>query len=362
MPEKLGTESRPRARSRQLITIRDTLPSVRTPLISILLPVYDAAGTLGAALASIRRQSEPRFQCVIVDDGSRDESAALAERVAVADDRFLVLRRSHAGLVAALNAGIPACKAPYIARMDADDLMSRERLAHALAALTADPTLAGVGCHVRLFPRRELKPKRLGYESWLNAIRSPEDVQREVFIECPLAHPTLTLRAEVLRAFAYREHGWPEDYDLVLRLLSAGQRLGVVPAREHHWRDSPERYSRTHPSCSLERFVACKAAFLAQGLLASSERYLLWGYGDTGKALSRALRAHGKRPSAIIELHPGRLGQLIDGAPVLPPSALAERRAEPLLVSVAGLEARTLIRGELAALGFRELSDFLVTA
>ncbi len=332
------------------------------PRISILLPVFDAAETLSAALGSVARQSEPDFECVVVDDGSRDASVAIAERVAAQDARFRVLRRPHLGLVAALNVGSEQCRALYVARMDADDLMSRHRLRDALAALQAERALDAVGCHVRLFPRRGLTPKRMAYERWLNAIVSPEDVQREALIECPIAHPTLTIRAELLRNFAYRDTGWPEDYDLVLRLLAAGARLGVVPRRQHHWRDSAGRYSRTHPSCSLESFVACKAEFLASGILKTSERYLLWGFGDTGKALNRALALHGKRPSAIIELHPGRLGQRIDGAPVLPPPALRTLERQPLIVSVAGLEARTLIRAELKSMGFRELEDYVVTA
>src|SRR5262249_24029781 len=153
---------------------------------------------------------------------SRDASVAIAERFAAQDARFRVLRRSHQGLVAALNAGIASCGASYIARMDADDLMAKHRLRDALAAFRADPELAAVGCRVRLFPRRELTTKRIAYERWLNAIETPADVAREAFIECPLAHPTLTLRAQVLRDSAYRERGWPEDYDLVLRLLAAG--------------------------------------------------------------------------------------------------------------------------------------------
>src|SRR6185503_6477551 len=110
--------------------------------------------------------------------------------------------------------------------------------------------------------------------------------------------------------------------DLVLRLLGAGVRLGVVPQPLLFWRDGPLRLSRTGAAYRLDRFTACKAYYLAHNFLAEQRSYVLWGYGDTGRALSRALRELGKDPSHIVELHPGRLGQRIFGASVVPPEAL----------------------------------------
>ena len=332
------------------------------PLVSILLPVRDAAATLPACLASIRRQSEERFECVVVDDGSRDPSRACAERVARADPRFRVIALPPRGLVAALASGLEACRGELVARMDADDLMHRRRLAEQSAALRADATLAGVGCHVRVFPRAGLRPGLRDYERWLRGIDSAEAVRRERFVECPLPHPTWMLRREVLRRFGYRARDWPEDYDLLLRLLAAGLRLGVVPQRLLAWRDAPTRLWRSHPAYGADRFLACKASFLAAGPLRHSDAYLLWGYGETGKALRRALLAHGKRPAAIVELHPGRLGERIHGAPVVRPEALPSLPPLPAVVSVAGAFARAQIRAELARLGRRELVDYVVAA
>jgi hypothetical protein len=77
---------------------------------------------------------------------------------------------------------------------------------------------------VRCFPRAALGAGMRAYEAWLASVDSPERVRREAFVECPVAHPTLAIRAELLRAFGYRDRGWPEDYDLLLRLLEAGHR------------------------------------------------------------------------------------------------------------------------------------------
>lgn len=336
------------------------------PRVSVLMPVRDAEGTLACALASIARQSEARFECVIVDDGSRDGSLALARRFAARDARFRVLAAPREGLVPALNRGLAACRAPLVARHDADDVMRRARLERQCGALGASPGLAGVGCHVQLFPRRAITPGLRAYGAWLNSLASPRDVRRDAFVECPLAHPTLVLRRRALEELGgYRERGWPEDYDLVLRLLAGGSELGVVPEKLLAWRDGPARLSRSSPAYALGAFTACKAEFLARGFLAAHDRYALWGYGGTGRALARALAAHGKRLGRVIELHPRRLGQRIHGAAVVPPSALAgdpAARALPLLVSVAGAGPRSEIRAALGAVGYAELRDFVCAA
>lgn len=330
--------------------------------MSILLPVYDAAATLPGCLASIARQTERRFECVIVDDGSRDASRALAQDFATRDPRFRVISALHAGVAEASNRGLARCRAPFVARMDADDWMHRERLARQLAAFAADPSLDAVATHVRYFPREQMGKGLRSYEAWLNALSAPRRVREDAFIECPVANPTLMLRRERFRSLGYRSGDWPEDYDLVLRLLAAGGRIGVVPRRLHGWRLHAARLTHTSPVYANLRFTACKAHYLAHGLLAHHSSYLLWGYGRTGRTLARALRRYEKRPAKIVELHPGRLGQRIHGAEVIRPEALGPPAGLPLLVSVAGAQARALIRAELARRAWRECVDFVCAA
>jgi glycosyltransferase involved in cell wall biosynthesis len=335
---------------------------VSAPPVSILLPAHDAEATLDACLRSVARQSEPRWECIVVDDGSTDGTRAVAERFAAGDRRFRVVATPHRGLVAALAAGLARCRGRVVARMDADDVMHRERLAAQLRALDAEPGLAAVGCHVRLFPRARLTDGLRAYERWLDGIDSPERVRAEAFVECPVAHPTLMVRAEVLRRAGYRDAGWPEDYDLVLRLLAQGHEIGVVPRRLLAWRDGPRRLWRAGDAYRLERFTACKTAFLAAHFLADTDRYVLWGYGPTGRSLRRALLGHGKWPSHVVEVHPGRLGNTIHGAPVISVEELRAHPRRPLIAAVAGARPRQEIRDALSAIGFRETRDFVCAA
>ena len=330
--------------------------------VSILLPAYNAERTLPATLRSILRQTEPSWECVIVDDGSSDATVACARTFAQRDARFVVVSVPHGGLVAALNTGIEHCRAAIVARMDADDLMRRRRLEAQLQLLDAEPRLVAAGCHVRLFPRAPLRDGLRAYERWLNSIDSARRVGEEAFVECPIVHPTLMIRRDVLAELRYRDCGWPEDYDLILRLITRGDDVGVVPQRLLCWRNSPHRLTWSGEQYGLDRLTACKAAFLAARFLAGTDTYILWGFGDTGRALRRALQQHGKQPSHVVEVHPGRLGNVIHGAPVVGYEQLPQLPRRPLVVSVAGEGPRRQIREALAAMGFRETQHFVCAA
>lgn len=332
------------------------------PRVSVLLPVHNAEKTLAGCVSSILRQSESALECVLIDDGSTDGSLALAHRLAARSPRIRVIARPHRGLVPTLQEGTTLCRAPIIARMDADDWMHRDRLALQRALLEARPELAAVGAGVRLFPRRGLTAGRRAYESWLDSMKSPEDIRRNRFIECPIAHPTLAIRRTALENHPYRDRGWPEDYDLLLRLLRAGPRVGIVPRRLLGWRDHPDRLSRTHPAYALEQFTACRAWHLSRDFLADQPDYVLWGHGRTGRALRRALEGLGHRPTSIVDVHPRRLHETLHGAEVIPPEALRDHPRLPVVTSVAGAGPRAAIRSALESMGFREDVDFVCAA
>jgi glycosyltransferase involved in cell wall biosynthesis len=337
---------------------------MQRPEISILMPLYNADSTLPTALKSVLRQSLAEWECIVIDDGSTDASLAVAQAYAARDTRIRVLARGHSGIVPALNDGLCECRGQWVARFDADDVMHRQRLAEQRRQLLAHPELSAVGCHVSLFPRARLSPGLRGYAAWLNSLTTAAEVARDRFVECPLAHPTLCVRRSALHDFGYRDVPWPEDYDLLLRMFGSGAHLGVVPRRLLAWRDGPARLSRIGPAYTRQQLVQCKAEFLARDWLARRGQYVLWGYGDTGRTLGRALDTRGKRPTHIIELHPGRLGQRVLGARVITPAELEQiaPRPERIIVSVAGAGPRGEIRESLASMGFVEGRDFVCAA
>ncbi len=332
------------------------------PQISVLLPVWNAEATLATALRSLERQTEPDWECLVIDDGSTDRSRSIAESFAKRDPRFRIELRDHAGLIQTLNDGAALCAAPLIARMDADDWMHRKRLARQCSALERAPDLQAVGCFVRIFPRRGMLPGRRRYERWLLGLGDPEAIWRDRFVECPIAHPTLMIQRSRLVELGYRDRGWPEDYDLVLRLLREGPVVGNVAERLHGWRDLPNRLSRTDPHYALERFTDCRAWHLSQDFLRGNQRYILWGHGRTGRALRRALSGLGHEADTIVEVHPRRIGNTIHGAPVIGPDELTTPLPYPMVISVAGPGPRGEIRATLAAMGCEDGVDFVCAA
>lgn len=330
------------------------------PKVSVLLPAFDAGRTILSALRSVRRQRFQDFECVVVDDGSTDATAEIAVAFASRDPRFRVLRRPHGGLVAALNAGLEECRGEIVARMDADDLMMRDRLGAQVAALDADTSLSGVGTHVTLAPRSGLQDGALEYERWIASIDSPERVLQDLFVECPVVHPTLAIRRESIGELGWRDRGVPEDYDLVLRLVESGRRIGVVARALLVWRQGESRLQRTSPAYSHEAFARAKAGFLARGFLRDAERYVLVGFGNSGKRMRAALARESRMPLAIVDIH--RKGNVVDGIPIVDADALGALPRVPMIVCVSGAAGRAGVRHELAQRGFVERRDFVCCA
>jgi glycosyltransferase involved in cell wall biosynthesis len=333
-----------------------------SPAVSVLLPVRDAAATVRAAVASILRQTFADFELVAVDDGSVDATPAELARLAAEDARVRVITTPGIGLVRALNLGLAACRAPLIARMDADDESLPRRLEASVAALEADAGLAGVGTGVEIFrDDRPPSPNLQAYGRWLSSLTSPELVFRDRLIESPLCHPSVTLRRTALEAVGgWREGDFPEDWDLWLRLLESGYRLTVVGEVLHRWRDHDRRLTRTDARYALERHLDLKADVLAKRF--AGVPLTLWGATDTGRGLSRRLSARGAKVARFVELSPRKIGQTIHGVPVVHPEDLGGPGDGHLLACVAAKGAREDIRRWLTSRGWLEVRDFTCVA
>ena len=332
------------------------------PKVSVLVAAYNAAASITACLSSIGQQNFQDWQCVVVDDGSTDNTAELVNSFSANDPRMQLLQRPHQGVVAARNAGLDSCKGEFIAIIDADDFMLPERLAAQLLAFEQTPSLAAVGSKVCYLPRTAVGPGRLEYERWLNGQRTCANIRRDRYIEMPIGHPTLMLRANALKALRYRDMGWPEDWDLLLRLLDLGAEVGIVPQVLHHWHLSESSLSQHSSAYTIEAFARCRAAFLADGFLRDVSHYALMGYGNTGKRLRKDMREFGKECNLISELHPASIGQTIEGAEVIHHDEIPKHSIDKMLVSVAGLEQRSAIRKMMQGVGLTEEQHYIFTA
>lgn len=334
-----------------------------TPAVSVLLPAYNAAAHLPEALASVQGQDLADWELVAVDDGSTDATGAILEEAARADARVRVLRRPHQGLVPALNAGLAGCRAPLVARMDADDRMHPSRLRRQVEWLRAHPDVDVLGCLVECFPQDEIREGLARYQEWLNSLVTPEEISRDLFVESPFAHPSVLFRKEaVVRVGGYQDHGWAEDYDLWIRLHQAGARFAKVPEVLHYWRDRPDRLTRTGAEYSLRNFRRLKIHYLKQGPLAGHSPVLIWGAGRGGKAWGAALEAAGVSVAGFVDIDPKKIGRTRRGRPVIGPHELPPASTLPLLVTVGVKGARELIRAHLTQHGYVETRHFICVA
>jgi glycosyltransferase involved in cell wall biosynthesis len=337
------------------------------PAISVLMPCHNAAATVDEAVASILSQTRTDFELVAVDDGSTDDTRLRLETWARRDPRVIVLPRPHGGLVDALQSGLAACRAPLVARMDADDRSYPERLARQAAYLEANPEVSVVGCLVEGFPAEDVREGFRIYLEWMNGLVEPESIAREIFVESPLAHPSVVMRGAWLeRVGGYQDRGWPEDYDLWLRLHLAGARFAKVPQVLLGWREYAGRATRTDPRYAVENFLRAKAHYLMRGPMIERDSLLIWGAGQMGRRLSKHLVRAGAPLRGFIDIDPAKIGRQRGGAPIVGPAdlpALWASLPRPVLVAAVGSRgARRLIRAQLTGMGLVEAQDWWAVA
>ena len=338
--------------------------SSRTTEISVVLPFRNAARFLPEALASLQRQDFEDFEVVMVDDGSADEGPSAASRFASDDGRFRLVPSRGRGLVPALNTGLAEASGRWIARLDADDRCHPSRLGRQLdLAGRAGPGFV-VGCLVRRFGSSG-EGWRL-YEQWLNSLTEHGEIERNIFVESPIAHPTAFYdRKSVISEGGYREGPFPEDYELWLRLWSRGYRFVKVPEVLVEWRDSGGRLSRLDPRYGRKSFFGVKASYLPMApAVRGFDRVIVWGAGLGGKNLADCIRRSGLEVEAFVDISPRRIGGTARGRPVISPEQLGDlRRAGsrlPVLGAVRARGGRESIREALESMGLVEWREFVI--
>jgi glycosyltransferase involved in cell wall biosynthesis len=307
------------------------------------------------------------MEIVLVDDGSTDSSPKIMRRHRDQDPRMKIITQANRGIVSALNTGLRQCRAPYIARMDADDVSHPSRFEKQIHFLENHPEVAVVGSLVEGFPMSAIGEGFRRYLTWINRLRSHEQIIREIFVESPFVHPSVMMRREWLhRVGGYRDRGWAEDYDLWLRLFLAGAKFGKVPEVLFSWRDRSDRLTRRGKPYSRRQFIQAKAHFLVRGPLLQHDAVFVWGAGRTGKLLSRYLLDKEIPLVAFVDVDPAKIGGKRRGLPILSPHEfppLWEEHQNPvLLAAVAFRGAREIIRGHVSSLGLAEGVDWWAVA
>lgn len=200
-------------------------------VLSVLLPVRNGAGTIGLAVRSTLKALPDNAELLVVDDASTDGTRAVLE--GIRDPRLRVQASPEPlGVAVALNRMLDEAGGTFVARMDADDVTLPGRFARQVRALRAGADVVFAG-HLRFGGSlRAYRQKRMWH-------LSAEAVRVWLALENPLTHPTMAGRARVVRDAGGYRPGPAEDYDLWLRLATAGARIERLASPAIGYRISP---------------------------------------------------------------------------------------------------------------------------
>lgn len=321
------------------------------------MPVRNARETVAAAIESVVVQSFTDWELVVVDDGSQDGTTELLRQIAANETRMVLIEQEPKGIAEALNRGFTLCRGEFIARMDADDVMSERRLELQSEFLATNRDFGLVSCRLRF------GGSEAGYAAhvdWINSLMNADQMSLRRFVEAPVAHPSVMFRRELIETHGgYRDGPFPEDYELWLRWLEAGVRFGKVDAELLMWNDPPQRLSRTDARYSVEAFYEMKCRYIKRWLETHAEgrELWLWGAGRITRRRFDALRVTG-----FIDVDEAKRGQHRDGRVVRLADELPERETSFILAGVAARGAREAIHEHLTQRGWVEGRDFLLVA
>lgn len=232
------------------------------PVLSVVVPVYNGAEHLDEALRSIRRQDYRRLDVVVIDDGSTDDSLAIAQRHARADRRVTVLSQPNAGVGAARRAAVAAATGTYLTFIDADDTVTRGGIRAAMDGLASSGSDLAVMPYQRL-ERTGIKPPA----PWIRALHAR-----------PASHTSLAERPDVLvNAIAcakiFRRSFWDSqalefptvllagDQIVTARAYRDAEGIDITSAVAYNWRrmDSSISQGQVTPQAVHARFDAIDA-------------------------------------------------------------------------------------------------------
>ncbi|MBB5331600.1 glycosyltransferase family 2 protein [Tunturiibacter gelidoferens] len=250
--------------------------------VSVVMPTYNARPFLRDAIASVLGQTWTDFELIIVDDGSTDDSLAVAQSFAETDPRVKVFGQPNAGTALALNRAIDLASSEWVFIMHSDDLMHPNRLERQLAFLEEHPELAVASSLVRHI---DDSGRVIGRDN--SFLFTHEEIEEKIRLNKLIGfnHPAVVLRKSVVQSIGgYRQEFWPaEDIDLWNRLAEQGHKILVQPetlldyrihggsasiSRAHltrikvRWlKDSMLRRRRNEPELTWDQFLSLRRKY-----------------------------------------------------------------------------------------------------
>lgn len=257
-------------------------------LVSIIMPVHNAAPFLDDCIKSIQQQSYTNWELIAIDDFSTDASFKILEEASAFDGRIKVIKNIDKGIIPALSLALKKAAGKFITRMDADDKMPFDRLSKMAKALDeALPNTVITGL-VEYFSADKVSPGYKTYQDWINENIQTKNPWANVYRECIIASPCWMLRTAELKSIGgLSDLEYPEDYDLVFRLYKNNFTIKALPELLLHWREHSARTSRNSDDYAQENFFKLKVSRFLE--LEECENIILWGTGVKAKLTANLL-------------------------------------------------------------------------
>lgn len=201
------------------------------PIISVIMSVYnEPLDWVQESIDSILQQTFKDFEFIIINDNPQNQNLYyfLVENQSKDNRIVLINNETNIGLTKSLNKGLEKAKGEYIARMDADDISTPERFEKQISFLTCNPIIGICGTGIKTFGRIE------------RVILNPEKMTDMcIFLDSPIAHPTVMFRREILKGGGYDEtFKVSQDYALWARLYKEGHQFYNIQEVLLHYRNS----------------------------------------------------------------------------------------------------------------------------
>jgi len=327
-------------------------------LISILMPVFNASQHLSACLESILAQDELHWELIAIDDQSTDNSLSILNAAAKKDVRIHCYSNQEKGIIPALRLAFQKSNGQLISRMDADDLMTKDKLQQLKTVLVkGGKGLVATGL-VKYFSDTTLMDGYLRYERWLNELSRAGNHYEAIYQECVLPSPCWMIwREDLLACGAFEPDVYPEDYDLCFRFYRKGLKLKASQKVLHHWRDHAQRSSRNDPHYAQQQYFDLKLPYFLELDYQKERPLILWGAGKKGKQLAYKLKAAGIDFRWITN-NPKKQGKHIGGCLVESEDLLVKLPNAQVMVAIAGPDERIAIRQKLDSSGRQIGKDY----
>lgn len=257
-------------------------------MVSIVMPMRNALPYLHECIESIINQTHTKWELIVVNDHSTDESLEALQAFSKKDNRITVLNTTGKGIIDALRLAYSKTKGIYITRMDADDIMPPKKLELMRQKLIDFPNAVVTG-KIK-YIGENLREGYQKYEIWMNTMMENETHYEQIYRECVIPSPAWMIKRDLFdKIDGFNPNTYPEDYDLTLRMYKSNIPIKSVKEIVHIWRDYQERTSRNDPNYAFNTFEVLKTQYFLNINYDKSKTLVLWGGGKKGKNIAKLL-------------------------------------------------------------------------